>query len=284
VTARGGGDRVRHLADAVRRACRTEIHALKPGNVGLHADGHGMSARDFFHSADLVAPILGLPGLTLGERILRSVQATVGEVGCNTNLGIVLLAAPLAQAELRRDAGQSLHDATKEVLATLDVQDARLAFKAIGLANPGGLGKSPQHDVRAPATVTLLQAMASAAARDRIAAQYAQGYADVFGVGLPVINDARGRGVEEEWAAVACYLRFLASFVDSHVLRKHGVQAAEQLRKQAEIVETRFKACQNPQESVPLLAQFDAELKRGGINPGTSADLTVASLLASYLE
>jgi ATP:dephospho-CoA triphosphoribosyl transferase len=33
-----------------------------------------------------------------------------------------------------------------------------------------------------------------------------------------------------------------------------------------------------------LLLNFDKELKRVGVNPGTSADLTVASLLAFHLE
>jgi triphosphoribosyl-dephospho-CoA synthase len=277
-------ERVRRVADAVLQACRTEIHALKPGNVSVHAGGHGMCAEDFFRSAEQIAPILANPDLAPGQRILRCVEATLREVGCNTNLGIVLLAAPLAQAALARQEGQPLREATAAVLAALDVHDAELAFAAIRLANPAGLGGSPQHDVHDAAQVNLLQAMRSAAARDRIAAQYATGFVDVFEVGVPAIRGYRARGADWEWSAVGCYLRFLAGFPDTHVLRKHGVQAAESLRKQAEIVETRFKACQNPQESVPLLVQLDAELKRGGINPGTSADLTVASLLVSYLE
>jgi len=49
-------------------------------------------------------------------------------------------------------------------------------------------------------------------------------------------------------------------------------------------VETGFKACENPANAIALLQDFDNKLKRGGLNPGTSADLTVASLLAFHLD
>ena len=87
-----------------------------------------------------------------------------------------------------------------------------------------------------------------------------------------------------ELATVACYLRFLARFADSHIQRKFGRQRAEDVRREAERVEKRFKACDNPYDTLPLLLHFDKQLNGGGVNPGTSADLTVASLLAFHLE
>src|SRR5215472_13524039 len=101
------------------------------------------------------------PRSRTGARILGAVEATLAAVGTNTNLGIILLCAPLA---LAAETGRAeLRAALAEVLDELDLEDARLAFAAIDRAAPGGLGRVARNDVRAPATVTLRHAMAEAA-------------------------------------------------------------------------------------------------------------------------
>ncbi len=82
-------------------ACRAELQALKPGNVHVHAPGHGMTVEDFERSAEAAAPWVAAPGLGVGERVLRAVESTRAACGQNTNLGILLLAAPLAAAAER---------------------------------------------------------------------------------------------------------------------------------------------------------------------------------------
>lgn len=268
---------------AVWSACITEIGALKPGNVGIHADGHGMKAEDFIRGARPVAAVMGAPGLSVGERILRGVRLTRRAVACNINLGIILLCAPLAQAALRRD-GRPFRESVRAVLSELDVRDAALAYEAIRLARPGGLGRSERHDVHAAPTVTLLEAMAEAGHRDRVAYQYASAYEDIFTLGVPCLEDALACRRGEEWAAVTVYLAFLARFPDTHIQRKFGLGVAEDVRRRAARVEAGLRRCFRPEEAVPLLLRFDAELKQAGLNPGTSADLTVATLLAPRLE
>lgn len=276
------------IAAAVLASCKTEIQALKPGNVSIHSAGHGMVASDFLASAEEIAPILASGGTSVGEKILYSVQATRKRVGCNTNLGIVLLCAPMCQAMLTSPPGETLEQGVTGVLRGLNREDARLAYQAIALANPGGLGRSAKHDVSSVPRISLLQAMAEAQERDRIAWQYAHDFHDIFHTGLPVVQETSKRWKNDEdslvWAAVACYLSLLGSIPDTHIKRKFGEQAAERVCMMAARVESRFKACENTSLGVPLLRQFDGELKREGINPGTSADLTVASLLAYHLD
>ena len=79
-------------------ACRREIAALKPGNVHIFADGHRMSADDFLTRAVASSAPLARPGLAVGRIIFEAVRATRQEVGTNTNLGIILLCAPLLSA------------------------------------------------------------------------------------------------------------------------------------------------------------------------------------------
>jgi triphosphoribosyl-dephospho-CoA synthase len=271
------------VASVVRECCRAEVMALKPGNVSIHAGGHGMTADDFLASADAIAPIMGEPGLTVGARILAAVEATVAVAACNTNLGIVLLLAPLAQAVFRDTAPGSLRDRLARTLKALDRADAVAAYQAIRLANPGGLGQSAEADVAAEPAITLIEAMRIAAGRDRIAYQYAYAYSDIWETGIPSLRAAQQRLGTGEWATTECYLRFLSAIPDSHIERKQGREVARAVQTAAAAVETRFKACENPSTAVPLLLSFDEELKRGGLNPGTSADLTVATLAAVRL-
>lgn len=268
---------------AVRAACLAELRALKPGNVHRHAAGHDMTVADFERSAEAIAPVFARPGLTVGERILGAVEATRAAVGCNTNLGIVLLAAPLAEAALA-GRGRDLRQRLAAVLAGLDVADAERAFRAIRLAGPAGLGRVERHDVDQPARVTLRAAMAEAAVRDRIARQYASDYRDIFELGVPELRLALTRWNDEAWAAAQVYLSFLAGLPDSHIARKFGDTMAEQVRRRAAAPAALLRAADQPETARQALLDFDAALKAEGLNPGTSADLTVASLFALRLE
>lgn len=263
------------VADAFVDACLLDVTALKPGNVGLHGGGHGMGVADFVRSARAAGPEIARPGGSVGARIARAIAATHDAVGTNTNLGIVLLAAPIAQAALTPGASVGT------VLEQLTIEDAELAFGAIRLASPGGLGRSPRHDVNAPARVTLLEAMREAAPRDRIALQYRDRFVDVLGTGRAALDTARNRGCDWCGTTSAVFLAFLGRYTDSHVERKLGGSEARALQEAAA---SRGLAEQVTPGQDGGLERWDRALKSRGINPGTSADLTVATLFASFLE
>lgn len=270
------------VAEAFRWACLTELDAPKPGNVQVFADGHRMTAAEFVASADAAAPPLSAAGARVGARILGAVEATSAAVGSNTNLGIILLCAPLAAAAER--AISDLRTSLVEVLQRLDTKDAEFAFRAIVLAAPAGLGRSERHDVFGPATVSLLDAMAEASDRDRIARQYATRFSDVFDIGLPCLEAVVRRDADLRWATLATYLDFLSAFPDTHIIRKYGSVTAERVRQTAAKFRRSLQATENPETLLPDLLTWDAALKADGINPGTSADLTVATLFANRLK
>ena len=270
------------IAAAFRAACAEELAALKPGNVHVHADGHGMQVADFLRSAEMAAPALCRTGARLGTRILGAVEATRKAVGQNTNLGILLLCAPLAMAA--EEAPIDLRTALRLVVSRADLEDADATFRAILCAAPGGLSSASQYDVRAPATVPPAVAMAEAAGRDRIAWQWAHGYADVFELGLAAHAAAWTRWQDSATATLAVYMEFLSAFPDSHVRRRHGPAIAERTRLEALAVLRRLQNSESPATLLPDLLRWDAALKREGINPGTSADLTVATLFTHKLQ
>ena len=170
-----------------------------------------------------LGPELGRAGERgVGETVLAAVRATREVAGANTNLGIALLLAPLARAAVE-SVGVDM------ILAALTVDDARAAYEAIRLADAGGLDEPVEHDVRDEPAVTLRDAMAAAADRDAIAAEYAGGYEVTYGLGLPVLESALAEGLRPRDAVVELALRLLAEVPDTLIARKRGTAAAERV-------------------------------------------------------
>src|SRR5262245_25672487 len=169
------------LEEMLRAACVLEATARKAGNVHPHASFTDLTYDDFVVSADAIAPILArTPELGVGPAILGSVMATHKRVGRNTNLGIVLLLAPLAAVP----AGAPLADGIRNILDGLTLGDADCAYRAIRLAAPAGMGEVEDQDVSRQPTGTLLEAMRLAADRDLIAREYAHNFSLVLEFGL----------------------------------------------------------------------------------------------------
>ena len=181
------------VAAAAQLACLLEVSAPKPGNVSPGRHFHDTRYEDFLASAVAIGPALAAAGdQPLGATILAAVEATAQWVRSNTNLGIILLLAPLARAALRN--GGALRDRVRAVLAETTVGDAAEVYAAIRRARPGGLGAAESEDVAAAPTVTLLEAMALAADRDSVAREYATDFAMTFEVGAPALRARPGRG------------------------------------------------------------------------------------------
>ena len=276
-----------HARRAFLWACGLDVAARKPGNVSLASPGHGMQAAQFLASAQAAAGPLCEPGAPVGARIECGMRATLAVAGCNTNLGIVLLCAPLVAAHARwvpATGAAGLQAELRATLAALDLEDARAAFHAIALTQPGGLGSVPDQDVHQPPSVGLREAMSLAAPRDLIARHYADGYEALFALGLPAFEAAlrQPAGGGAAGAMQRVFLAWLANFPDSHIARKHGDTVAHSVMAQAQPWWLRAAAGELL-DADPAFAAWDEQLKRAGLNPGTSADLSVATAMVGAL-
>lgn len=272
------------LSELYRQACEVDVQAFKPGNVSVYADGHDMTVADFRISAKVSAAPLCNPDYSLGEKIYYAVKATREAVGCNTNLGIILLCAPLIQAIGYKKSGLTLRQAVSKVIREATIEDADWVFKAITLASPGGLGSSDQQDVNQKASVTLLEAMKIASVKDRIALQYTTDYQDIFNFLVLRYNASLDRWGDRNWSAVAAYADMLSQFPDSHIERKYGDQYSEMVAVKMALLSAELSKTDNPEQIKPLLFCLDQELKFYDINPGTTADMIVATVLTAFLE
>ncbi len=274
------------LEQAYIDACEAELLAFKPGNVSVHSEGHDMTVEQFRTSARVSAPWLTHEKLSLGEKIFYAVETTVSAVGCNTNLGIVLLSAPLiAAASQAIEQGISLRQALAVILDGTTVTDADWVYQAIRTANPGGLGRAGQHDVANSPLVKLQEAMGAASHRDRIAFQYVNCYVDVFDLAIPRYHYALSRFGSEDWAVLSVFTGLLKDIPDSHIERKFGIRYNRQVAERMIALDEVLDTSGGRRGSIDsLLREIDTEFKQNGINPGTTADLTVACLLTIRLD
>lgn len=275
------------VADAFVRACRAELTALKPGNVHIHAGGHGMEVATFEAAATAAAPFVAEASLATGARILKSVEASMATAGCNTNLGILLLCVPLAVAAMSPEE-VSLQKRLEGVLNSLDRNDAENIYAAIRTANPGGLGTSDEADVAAPPVISLLEAMALAAPRDRIAANYVSGFRDIFADHLPLLirisastTDAPPPSPDD--AIATLFMSLLARYPDSHIRRKFGMETATHVQRLARAARSIWTPVVQPRDHAQLM-ELDTLLKSERWNPGTTADFVVATVFAAQID
>jgi triphosphoribosyl-dephospho-CoA synthase len=273
------------LSEFYQQACELELQAFKPGNVSVYADGHDMTVADFRLSAKVSAIPLCNPDYCLGEKIYYAVKATREAVHCNTNLGILLLCAPLIAAAYQLKSPSTLRQSLTQVLATTTINDADWVFRAIDLASPGGLGSTDEQDVKQQASVTLTEAMRLASNKDRIAHQYISDYENIFDFSLPIYYNGCVRWEDQVcWAVVNIYARLLNQFPDSHIERKYGGCYSEMVAKKMALLSQKLSKATDPECIKPFLYQLDQEFKREKINPGTTADITVATVLTAFIE
>jgi triphosphoribosyl-dephospho-CoA synthase len=259
-------------------ACVLEVTARKPGNVHRFQDFEDATFLDFLASAAAIAPLWDETGQRgVGETVLEGVRRTRQITRNNTNLGLLLVLAPLTavprQLALAKGIGQ--------VLEELSVADARAVYKAIRLANPGGLGQAPEEDISGEPTRSLREVMTLAAARDSIARQYANDFHEVLRIGVPALRERQGP-LEE--SIVYTQLRLMAACPDTLIARKRGLdEALESARRAQQVLALGW-----PDETAgqSALRDLDRWLRAEGHqrNPGTSADLVTACLFAALRE
>ena len=275
------------LADQIHTACLLEAAAAKPGNVHPRQSFDDMDYSDLVRSADAVSEILArAPDQGVGPTILEATRATAEVVSCNTNLGIILLLAPLAAVP----EDETLDEGIGGVLDRLDRldrpdhRDTECVYQAIRLAAPGGLGHSDQHDVAETPSVPLMEAMRVAADRDGVAAAYHDRFQKVLDWSRKGLTGGESFAGDWEAQVIGLALSIQAEQLDTLIARKCGQAIAREASQRAQaVLEAGWPS--HP-DAAAALSRFDGWLREDGHrrNPGTTADLVTAALFAALRE
>ena len=266
------------IRDAYLYACHKDVEAIKPGNVNINSPHHDTTASDYLISSINSGSELFYDSYSLGDRILNAIVATKKETSMNTNLGIVLLCAPIAHALLNYKE-MSLKEAITKTIDNATSDDTVKICEAINIANPGGLGDVLDYDTKSMPAVKLREIMSYSAQYDRISYQYHNNYQDILDFIIPSLDKNMIKYKSSDISISMTYLQILGKIPDSHISRKLGEEIAKKTSNHVnDLLKIQDKDC-SEDYLVKQLNDLDYEYKKKGINPGTTADLLVASLM-----
>jgi triphosphoribosyl-dephospho-CoA synthase len=273
------------IAWAAQLACILEVNAWKPGNVSKTHDFLDCRFEDFLASAVAIGPAFREAVRSpVGKTILQAVKDTRRLVGTNTNLGMAIALAPLAKAAATGHP-DGLRAAVMEVLEDLTVEDARMAYEAIRIAAPAGLGKVERCDVyEGDAEVTLSAAMELARDRDTLASEYVTGFQLTFEVGYATLLRLWEVGRKFSDSILQTFITILARVPDTLIARKNGPAAAERISGLARSVLEDGGVFS--EKGLMAVKKLDLTLRdeRHRMNPGTTADLVAAAIFILLVE
>ena len=259
-------------------SCKKDIELIKPGNVNLLSPHKDTKAQDYLDSATLSSKELFNQNHSLGKRILESVKITRSQVNVNTNLGIILLCAPVIQSYIDFNA-LDLRDCIKKTLSATSVKDTHDLCAAINISSPGGLGDSDLYDTASYPNISIKQIMDYSKEYDRISYQYSHNFTDIFDFIIPKLEFLNQRYESLDISLSLLFIEILAKIPDSHISRKFGDKIAKKTSNNAYDLLKILDREYDPDYLAKALNNLDYEYKKKGINPGTTADLLVASLM-----
>ena len=275
-------DKDKHSLDDLKSAylfsCKKDIELIKPGNVNLLSSHKDTKAQDYLDSAILSSKELFNQNYSLGKRILESVNVTRSQVNVNTNLGIILLCAPVIQSYIDFN-NLDLREGIKNTLSTTSIKDTHDLCAAINISSPGGLGDSDMYDTASYPNASIKQIMDYSQEYDRISYQYSHNFSDIFDFIIPKLEFLNQRYESLDISLSLLFIEILAKIPDSHISRKFGDKIAKKTSNNAYDLLKILDREYDPDYLAKALNNLDYEYKKKGINPGTTADLLVASLM-----
>jgi triphosphoribosyl-dephospho-CoA synthase len=275
----------------------------KPGNVHRTQDFHDMVFEDFLISGVVIGDVmrqaalrglkanenLDLSQINLGELILAAVRETNKWVDNNTNLGIIMMLTPLSAAAAMSDDFFQLRSNFTKIMSYTTPDDAVNLYKSIALADAGGMGEREDLDVTSDQSqielqenkINMFDILKISADWDLLASELTTSMPVTFETGFPTFKRIHTNyGINS--ATVQTFLTILSQFPDTLISRKYGLQKAQQVSREAKKI-LDLGGILTP-EGKNALRNFDKELALNKLNPGTTADITAASIMVAFLS
>ena len=307
-------EKAKHIGKCLELAILLEVSANKPGNVNFSVGFHGTRVEHFLASAVAARPSfekaaergvavsegrLGVGNVGMGK-IMKECASdiSVWQKGGNTLLGTVMLFVPLAVAAgmTRTDRNfvfdfRVLRENLRLAVESTTPKDAVHLYEAIDIAKPSGLGEAPDLDVSNPASksrilrdkVSLYEVFKLAAGYDDICSEWVNNYPITFDLAYPyLMEQLKSRDLNT--SIIHTYLSILSKHPDTFIARKAGVDKAREISFEA------FKMLEKggleTLEGKTAILEFDKRLRQSGshLNPGTTADITAATLALCVLS
>lgn len=268
----------------------------KPGNVHRTRDFDDMVFEDFLISGIVIGDTIkkaaasvnkdNLSQAQMGKYILEAVKETDNWIANNTNLGIVMLLVPISCAAAISDSFDEVRENIVKLMAKTTVDDAIDLYDAINIADAGGMGDQDEYDVASENAKeelrennqTMYDVLKISAPWDRLANELTADMPTCFEIGYKTYSEIKNKDSLNK-ASVLTFLTILSQIPDTLISRKYGDEKAREVSNQA----GELLSFKDDDDFSDKLKEFDDYLFENKLNPGTTADLTAASIMISYL-
>ena len=223
----------------------------------------------------------------LGKYILQAVGETDRWIKNNTNLGIVMMTTPIAVAAAISSDFNQIRENIKLLMSNTSVDDACDLYDAINIADAGGMGDQDEYDVASDNAKnelrknnqTMFDVLKISAPWDMLAREMTSDMPAVFEIGYPTYHKFRSEKSKNQ-ACVLTFLTILSQVPDTLISRKYGSDEALKIS----MMTRDLLKLKDSDDFEDRLKEFDDYLFKNKYNPGTTADLTAASIFVSYLK
>jgi triphosphoribosyl-dephospho-CoA synthase len=294
----------KYVAKAAQIASVLEVSGHpKPGNVHRTQDFHDMVFEDFLISGVVIGDIMSKAAkkgrkycekshfhqIQLGKLILKAVEETNRWVANNTNLGIIMLLTPLCAAAGMSNDLKEIRENVHQIMLQTTSHDTVNLYKAISLADAGGMGERDDLDVTRDDShqdileknINMFKVLEISAEWDLLARELTTKMPVTFETGFHVFKKTKSdHGINQ--ATVQTFLTVLSQFPDTLISRKHGLQKAQEVSTEANNILDKGGILS--EEGHLALRNFDQMLIKNKLNPGTTADLTASSIMVALLD
>ena len=266
----------------------------KPGNVHRTRDFEDMEFEDFIISAIVIGDTIreactdvDIKNPKLGKYILKAVGETDKWIKNNTNLGIVMMTTPIAVAAAISDNFNEIRENIKLLMSNTSVDDACDLYDAINIADAGGMGDQDEYDVASDNaknelrenSQTMYDVLKISAPWDMLAREMTSDMPAVFEIGYPAYHKFKNEKTKNE-ACLLTFLTILSQVPDTLISRKYGSDEALKIS----MMTRDLLNIKDSSDFIDKVKDFDDYLYKNKYNPGTTADLTAASIFVSYLK
>jgi triphosphoribosyl-dephospho-CoA synthase len=276
----------------------------KPGNVHRTRNFPDMVFEDFLLSGIAIGKTMEKAAargfkyqhrsenwdkIGLGELILDAVTETDRWVANNTNLGIVMLLTPISVAAGMFEDVTSFRERIDQIMRSTTSEDAVNLYRAINIADAGGMGQQDDLDVAVESSlqklrdenVNMFSVLEMSSAWDKLSYELTHKMPVTFEIGYPTFKKIKSK-YETNQATVQTFLTILSQVPDTLISRKFGDHKAEEVKTRAKTILEKGGILTS--RAVSLVEKFDHELIDNGLNPGTTADFTASSIMVAYLD
>jgi triphosphoribosyl-dephospho-CoA synthase len=308
-------DKAKHVSKCLEMAILFEVSANKPGNVNFVVGFEGTRVEHFLASAVAASSSFekaAKRGIAIAKGKLKVSEAGMGKLmrdcvadidawqhGGNTLLGTVMLFIPMAVAAGMTPTNEKgefdlkkLRENIKLVVESTTPQDAVYLYDAIAVASPSGLNDAPDLSVTSADSkarlvrenVSLFKVFQIAEGYDDICYEWVHTFPVTFDLAYPYLLDQlKTKRKCLNTAITHTFLKVLSERPDTFISRKVGKEKTLEVSKDAKhVLELGGLETAAGKESI---LQFDRKLRESGnnYNPGTTADITAATLALSTL-